>query len=122
MNDTEKELILNNCDEQVKNLIQFNLWTGLRIYELIALKLCDIDLDNKIAHIQRAKVEYKIKGTKTKASVRKILMLDKAKEALINQLGFTKDCEYVFHNPYYNSAWDHSSQICSYWIRVLNQN
>lgn len=47
-------------------------------------------------YINRAKVENELKTTKTKAGIRKILMFPKAREALMNQLEFTKDCEYVF--------------------------
>ncbi|RTK99624.1 MAG: hypothetical protein EKK57_09070 [Proteobacteria bacterium] len=39
----EKQIIIDNAEGQIKNLIQFNFWTGLRISELIALKWSDID-------------------------------------------------------------------------------
>lgn len=72
---------------------------------MIALKWSGVDLDKNITHVKKAKVENEIKTTKTKAGVRKIIMLPKAKEALINQLEFTKGDEFIFQNPNTNKAW-----------------
>ena len=117
----EKQIIIDNAEGQVKNLIQFNFWTGLRISELIALKWSDIDLEKNITHVKRAKVENEIKTTKTKAGIRKVIILPKAKEALINQLEFTKDSEFIFHNPNTNKAWGSSNKIGEAWKRVLDK-
>lgn len=118
----EKQIIIDNAEGQIKNLIQFNFWTGLRISELIALKWSDIDFSNGFTYIKRAKVENELKTTKTKAGIRKILMFPKAKEALINQLEFTKDCEYVFHNPNTNKEWANSTKINEIWRKVLTKS
>ncbi|RTL02320.1 MAG: DUF3596 domain-containing protein [Proteobacteria bacterium] len=117
----EKQIIIDNAEGQIKNLIQFNFWTGLRISELIALKWSDIDLEKSITHVKRAKVENEIKTTKTKAGIRKVIILPKAKEALINQLEFTKDSEFIFHNPNTNKAWSSSNKIGEAWKRVLDK-
>ena len=117
----EKQIIIDNAEGQIKNLIQFNFWTGLRISELIALKWSDIDLEKNITHVKRAKVENEIKTTKTKAGIRKVIILPKAKEALINQLEFTKDSEFIFHNPNTNKAWGSSNKIGEAWKRVLDK-
>lgn len=117
----EKQIIIDNAEGQIKNLIQFNFWTGLRISELIALKWSDIDLEKNITNVQRAKVENEIKTTKTKAGIRKIIMLPKAKEALINQLEYTKDSEFIFHNPNTNKAWGSSNKIGEAWKKVLEK-
>ncbi len=120
LTEDEKNLIINFSDGQAKNLIQFNLWAGLRISELIALKWCDIDFDNGIINIQRAKVEGKEKTTKTKAGIRKIIMLPKAREALLAQRLFTESEVYVFHNSNTNKPWSHSSKVAEMWKRVLS--
>ena len=115
----EKEAIINNAEGQIKNLIQFNFWTGLRTSELIALKWIDIDFDKNVINIRRAKVENEIKTTKTKAGIRKIIMLPKAKAALLNQLTYTDGSEFVFHNPNTNKAWSCSNIVGQAWRKVL---
>lgn len=120
-NTAEKEQILNSLSGQFKNTIQFNFWAGLRISELIALKWEDINFETGIIHIQRAKVERELKGTKTKAGKRKIVLLPKAREALLAQLEFTKGCEFVFNSPYTNKPWGHSNVFGDYWRRALKR-
>lgn len=120
-NDEEKQIIIDTAEGQVKNLLQFNFWTGLRISELIALKWSDIDLIKNITHVKRAKVENEIKTTKTKAGIRKIIMLPKAKEALINQFEYTNGSEFIFHNPNTNKAWGSSNKVGEAWKRVLDK-
>lgn len=120
-NDEEKQIIIDTTDGQIKNLIQFNFWTGLRISELIALKWSDIDFENNATNIKRAKVENEIKTTKTKAGIRSILMFPKAREALINQLEYTRDCEFVFHNPNTNQDWANSTKIGEVWKKLLTK-
>lgn len=117
----EKDFIINNAEGQIKNLIQFNFWTGLRISELIALKWSDVDFTNNVTSIKRAKVENEIKTTKTKAGIRSILMFPKAREALMNQLEYTRGCEFIFHNPNTNQDWANSTKISEVWRKVLTK-
>ena len=119
--ETEKDILISNAEGQFRNLIQFNFWTGLRTSELIALKWSDIEFDTDTIVITRAKVNGVEKGTKTKAGNRKILMLRLAKEALINQLEYTKDSEYVFHNPNTNKPYTDSNIIGSAWRKLLSK-
>lgn len=118
----EQNKIINAAEGQVRNLIQFNFWVGLRISELIALKWSDIDFDNGIIHIQRAKVETKMKTTKTKAGIRTIILLPKAKEALIDQMKYTKGSEFIFNSPHTNKEWTHSKKIHETWQKVIEQS
>ncbi len=118
----EQDKIVNVAEGQLKNFIQFNFWVGLRISELIALKWSDIDIGNNIIHIQRAKVEGKEKTTKTKAGIRKILLLPKAKIALQSQMLYTSGEEYVFNNPNTDKPWSHSSKLGDAWRKVLEHS
>lgn len=53
-----------------------------------------------------------IKGTKTKAGTRKVLLLPPAKEALLAQKQFTfLESKYIFHNPHTNVAWETDQQV-----------
>lgn len=115
----EKQIIIDAADGQIKNLIQFGFWSGLRTSELIALKWADIDFKRGIANITRAKVCNVEKGTKTKSGIRDLILLPKALEALKNQLPYTKDSEYVFHNPNTNQAWANSNKVSEAWRKLL---
>lgn len=48
----EKEYLINIATGQLKNIVQFNFWAGLRTGELIALRWQDIDLENRIIHVK----------------------------------------------------------------------
>jgi len=78
--------------QEVQMMI-FNMWTGLRMSELIALSWDDIDMENWNASICRAKVEGYFKKTKTKGSTRTIELLSPA----IDSLKILK--EYSFNLP-----------------------
>lgn len=119
----EKDSLLNIAKGQFKNLIQFGFWSGLRPSEIISLKWIDIDFKSDTIYVNRAKVHGIEKGTKTKAGTRKILMLRLAKEALENQLQFTSNSEYVFHNPNTNKPYSSSNLIGNAWRKLfINSN
>ena len=120
--EAEKNTIIETAEGQIRNLIQFNFWTGLRTSELIALKWEDINFNDGIIHIKRAKVENEIKTTKTKAGIRKIIMLPSAKEALLNQLQFTKDEEFIFNNPNTDKPWHSSNKLAEAWKKVIERS
>ncbi len=118
-NDDEKQEIIGAATGQIKNLFQFGFWSGLRTSELIALKWADIDFKRGIANISRAKVCNVEKGTKTKSGVRDLILLPKALDALKNQLSYTKDSDYVFHNPNTSQAWANSNKVSDAWRKLL---
>ncbi len=118
-NEIEKQTIIDAAHGQIKNLVQFGFWSGLRISELIALKWADIDFKNGFANICRAKVCNVEKGTKTKSGTRQIILLPKAFEALTCQLNYTKDSDYVFHNPNTTTAWSSSKKVAEHWRYLL---
>lgn len=98
--------------EQIKNLFQFAFFTGLRTSELIALEWEDIDLHHGIINVVRAVVKKQIKGTKTIAGKRKVMLLPPAIEALKVQMKYTFDLgNRVFHNPRTNQPWETDHQI-----------
>ncbi|MBP9742342.1 MAG: site-specific integrase [Burkholderiales bacterium] len=115
----EKDVILGNIKGQLKNLIQFGFWSGLRTSELIALKWADVDLERRVANIHQAKVHNVEKGTKTKSGVRTLILFSQALEALKNQHSYTGDCTYVFHNPNTNKPWANSVKVSDAWRKIL---
>lgn len=68
-----------------KVALLFAIWTGLRPSELLALSICDIDLDNKKLYVRRSVVRGIFASTKTSSSYRCIDLIDEAYE-IIRQL------------------------------------
>jgi len=120
--DEEKLILAAFTDEQTRNVFQFQLWSGLRPSETVALLWSDIDFDNGIIKVQRAKTAYDIEAgnTKTEGSKRSIKMTSKAREALLDQRQYTKlQGLAVFHNPNTNSAWESSTPLRIVWTAAL---
>lgn len=122
----EKELILarmyDKLPEQVATYYDFAFHTGLRPSEQIALRWPDIDWRAKTAKIERARVDWEEKGTKT-STIRTIDLNDRALAALKRQkaITFMKNREgEVFHNPNTNRAWaDEQVQRKRYFVPTL---
>ncbi|MCE3269027.1 MAG: hypothetical protein K0R49_1279 [Burkholderiales bacterium] len=120
-NDNEKQTIIDAASGQIKNLIQFGFWSGLRTSELIALKWADINFEEETASIHDTKVcNVERNKTKTKAGKRTLILLPKAFAALQNQLSHTYSSKYVFHNPNTNRAWASSNKVSDAWRKLLS--
>lgn len=117
----EKEIIINTAKGQFKNLLQFCFWAGLRTSELIALKWEDVNFKNKVINIKRGKVEGEENSTKNKYSIRQIILLPKALEALKNQLEYTKNSEWVFHNENTNKPYSSSDIVSDKWRTMVRR-
>lgn len=121
----EEGLILAAFEEdQSRNVFQFQLWTGLRPSETVALLWSDIDFDNGVIKVQRAKTAYDVTAgnTKTEGSRRNIKMTSKAREALLDQRQYTKlQGGEVFHNPDTNMAWESSTPLRLVWTAALKR-
>lgn len=120
--DEERRLILANCSGQFHNQIKFNMWTGLRPSELIALRWGDIDWVNGSMRIARKRTRNKIEATKTKAGTRDVFLCDEALAALKAQKQYTflADKE-VFHDPKTNAPWKSPAAILLAWKPVLKK-
>ncbi|HAU1639317.1 TPA: tyrosine-type recombinase/integrase [Legionella pneumophila] len=109
--------------EQIRNLFQFAFFTGLRTSELIALEWEDIDLAHGIINVVRAVVKKQVKGTKTIAGRRQVMLLSPAIEALKAQMKYTNDLgKRVFHNPRTNQPWETDHQIRrTAWVHTIKR-
>ncbi len=75
---------VNSLSDEIINqkiVLKIFLLTGIRKEEMAALKWCDIDFENKVVHIRRARLYSKRIGTyekvpKTKTSIRDIPLVD----------------------------------------------
>jgi len=116
----EIEVILAGAVGQVKNLFQFAFYSGLRTSELIGLIWDDVDWVNGLVHVQRAVVCGQVKGTKTKAGKRAVLLLPPALAALQDQKQYTFLAgKRIFYNPRTNSPWASDKQIREHAWRPL---
>ncbi len=84
---TKQEIadILNACDKSmVAEIALFKLgcMTGLRISELLALDWDNVDFERRRIWVNRAKVQGKLKITKTKGSQRHVYLINGAFETL----------------------------------------
>jgi len=108
----EVEKILNELAGQERNLIQFAFWSGLRTSELIALRWEDVDLENNRIFVRHAKVRGHLKGTKTSAGTREVMLQPQAKQALLNQQAHTgKSNEIIFHDSRTSEPWKNDQAI-----------
>ncbi len=121
----EQQQILNALEGQVRNLIEFAFWTGLRTSELIALDWGDIDFVNNRVRVERALTQDAddAEGTKTDAGERFVKLLPPALAALKAQKSFTfLTGEEVFQDPRYKERWTGDQAIREkFWRRALKK-
>ncbi len=118
----EMERVIDAAEGQMRNLIRFAFWTGLRTSELIGLEWGDIDWEKKLVRIERAFVAGKIKETKTKGSQRTLLLFPEALKALTGQKEHTfLEGGRIFRHPYSNEPWRHPKQIGKLWQTILKR-
>lgn len=120
-NRDEINALLAVAEGQVKNLYQFAFFTGLRPSELMGLRWGDIDWVKGFIRVEETVVDKKIKGPKTEAGYRDVLLLLPAREALLAQKQYTFLLgKNVFHNPLTNSPWETSQQLRrTAWTYIL---
>lgn len=82
------------------NMIQFWVWTGLRMGELIALSWNDIDFDRGVARVRMSARGSRRKSPKTQAGLRDVKLLPPALEALGRQKALSRLLHReIFLNP-----------------------
>jgi len=115
----ERQSILAAMRGQVRNLVAFAFWTGLRTGELIALRWCDIDWSHQRVCVRLSFSKKVFTPTKGKR-VRWVPLLPPALRALRNQQAHTgEDGRWVFHNPATGDRWSSSERLRRRWVRAL---
>jgi integrase len=119
----EQAAILMQADGQGRNLIQFNLWTGMRPSEVCALQWPDIDWVAGHARVWRAITQGSTEAEepKTKAGIRDVKLLQPALDALLAQKQHTFLAgAHIFHNPRTDAPWAGDQPIRhGLWTRTL---
>ncbi|WP_435626997.1 tyrosine-type recombinase/integrase [Candidatus Ferrigenium straubiae] len=108
-------------DDQVANLIEFSIFTGMRPSEVISLQWKDIDHRRGLARVERARTFGEEHETKT-FKVRDVELNARAKAALSHQKAHTfKKGGYVFENPVTGEPYTEERPIRrAYWNPTLN--
>lgn len=96
----EVDAILAELEPALANMVQFWVWTGLRVGEIIALTWNDIDFERGVANINKSARGRRRKGPKTEAGLRDVKLLPPALEALGRQKALTRLLHReIFLNP-----------------------
>ena len=104
----ERTALINTAKGQLKNLVQFGFWTGLRLSELFALNWGNIDWINKRIYVEGALTQaaQEIESTKTEAGERTVYLLPPSLSALKTQKEHTfLQGDEVFQNPHTRKRW-----------------
>jgi len=114
--------ILSNVKISMKCYFAIGFFTGMRSGEIMALKLSDIDLDNKIISVSKSRTN-KLEGKpKTKSSIREVDIIDALIPYLKEHLKLFKIDDYLFKSNR-KKAFDYSSQISNtYWVDALKKS
>ena len=116
----EIELLVHHASRQVKNIILFVAFTGVRAGELIGLKWSDVDFKKKTILIQR-RIREGIEDVPKSKRSRLLDMLPQAKQALIAQKELTYgQHEYIFVSRF-NKPYTGSSHITASIRKVCRE-
>lgn len=115
----ERRMLLDNTTGEIKNLIQFGLFSGLRIGEILALKWENVDLANSKLKIVFTMNKGTLERPKTPESKREIILLDRAFEALESQKNYKSKDGFVFHNPNTNKYWTETDSFRKHWVKLF---
>jgi integrase len=100
-----------------RNYFEVAFYTGLRPSEQIALRWEQIDLENRIVTIKRARVQNIAKPTASMKS-RIVRLPNRAHEALIRQYALSHTSEYVFLDPIKGTLFSKTQQPCDALKRI----
>lgn len=117
--------VLEQEEHKYKNIILFQIYTGMRIGEVLALSYNDIDFEKNIITIKRTLTKDKKgkvimgKTTKTENSKREIIIYDKVKEILNNILEQPiKNEDNLLFYDYNNNTYISPVEVNSYLVRL----
>jgi integrase len=113
--------ILNKIDIQMRCYFAIGFFTGMRTGEITALRVTDIDLDNKIIKVTKTRNKGIESNPKTKSSNREVDILDVLIPYLQEHLKLYFSNDYMFEtrnlNPF-NSSYQIARKIR--WAELLN--
>lgn len=121
----ERQALINSASGQLKNLVQFGFWTGLRLSELFALNWENVDWIHERIYIEGALTHHakEIESTKTEAGERSVDLMTPALAALKAQKQFTFLAhEEIFQNPRTKKRWTGDMALrARHWKTLLRK-
>jgi integrase len=119
LNAEERAAVLAQLSGQIRNIFHFDIWTGLRSGELIALRWCDVSPDGLHILVRLAFSKNRFTPTKGKRA-RWVQLLGPAVQIIQAQRALTGEVgRFVFHNPRIDDRWQNSQRLRVHWIRAL---
>jgi len=114
--------LLGHIQERMRAVFAIGFFTGMRTGELVALKWSDIDFENNIIKVRRAKRENVESLPKTKSSIRDIDIIDILLPYLQNHLKFKiDDSEYMFNSLHKKPFTCFHSIARTYWRPIFEK-
>ncbi|MCK5294436.1 MAG: site-specific integrase [Arcobacteraceae bacterium] len=111
--------ILPNIQISMRCYFAIGFFAGLRAGEMMALRLTDIDLDNKIIKVTKSRNKGVESSPKTKSSYREVDILDVLLPYLEEHLKVYSNNDYMFQRKN-NQPFNSSCYISDiYWTKVL---
>ncbi len=115
-NQEELFTILEQIQERMRAVFAIGFFTGMRTGEILVLKWSDIDFENKIIKVRRAKRQNTESLPKTKSSIRDVDILDVLLPYLQNHLKYKIDeSEYLFNSWHRKPFTDFACIAKTYW-------
>jgi len=118
----EVKLLLNNAEGFFLNYLAIAFMTGMRPGEILALRIDDIDLENKIINVDKRVKKGEIGTPKTKHSIRKVPIIDELISYLKNQIEIQKqkNLTLLFTTKNDKMYYD-ADKLHSFWYRLLEK-
>jgi len=114
--------ILEQIQERMRAVFAIGFFTGMRTGEILVLKWSDIDFENKIIKVRRAKRQNTESLPKTKSSIRDVDILDVLLPYLKNHLKYKIDeSEYLFNSWHRKPFTDFACISKTYWRPVFEK-
>jgi integrase len=114
--------ILELVQERMKAVFAIGFFTGMRTGEILALKWSDIDFENNIIKVRRAKRHNIESNPKTKSSIRDVDIIDVLLPYLQNHQKYKIDeSEYLFNSFYKKPFTDFACISKTYWRSIFDK-
>lgn len=120
----ERAAIFRAAKGEFANQVQFNIWTGLRSSEIMALRPEDIDWKRGVVRVSQAwtAAAEEPEEPKTLAGYREVRLLAPALDALQAQLQLIGDSPFLFRNPNTKQPWSGDKMIREHhWKPLLTR-
>ena len=116
---SEMDRIVNASTGQMRNLIEFWRWTGLRTGEILGLRWKSISFAKKTVVVDNNVVKNEEKAPKTLLGNRTVELSEPAIVALRNQQAYTGEGERVFVNLRTGLALKVSNEVYTEWVKII---